>query len=148
METLTKEGNEKALWILNAHATSKLILRSYRCKIFSPKYYKLMKIENYKKIHWTTASDCSKTVSKYVWKDTLIKLLHSWPSSWMQAGSRLLCLWWCLYVWNKDTEVLVRSCVKCDGWKISMSSGTSAQFGSINFGHEFGCSDSVLKFKL
>lgn len=38
METLAKERNEKAVWILNAHATSELILRSYRFEIFSPKY--------------------------------------------------------------------------------------------------------------
>lgn len=48
-------------------------------------------------------------------------------------------------MWNKDAEVLTRSSVKCDGWKISMSSGTLAQFGSISSGHEFGCSDSVFE---
>lgn len=48
-------------------------------------------------------------------------------------------------MWNKDAEVLTRSSVKRDGWKISMSSGTLAQFGSINSGHEFGCSDSVFE---
>ena len=51
-------------------------------------------------------------------------------------------------MWNKDAEALARSCVKCDGLKISMSSGTLAQFGSINSGHEFGCLGSVLNFKL
>lgn len=107
MEILAKEGHEKVVWISNSHVASKLILKSHRCKIFSPKYHKYtLKIENYKNIHWNTSWDCSKL--KSVWKDALIKLLHL-LLSWMKAGSPLLFDGFSKYVWNKGAEDLAKA---------------------------------------